>query len=153
MGEEEKVGGEERLSFSLSLLLSPPQSCPKPPQSAPKPPQIVLRSPRGAQEPRPSLRGYFCTTFQHLILDASAWFRALNSWYWCLFLKNLLESCIKKGRMVYIKHQCCFQKWRRYKTFFQDRAGTIVKWTFWRGQFANSLTFASAQTPLASGKM
>ena len=35
------MGGEERLS--LSLLLSPPQSCPRAFQSAPKPPQISLR--------------------------------------------------------------------------------------------------------------
>ena len=41
IGEEEKVGGEERLS--LSLLLSPPQSCPRAFQSAPKPPQISLQ--------------------------------------------------------------------------------------------------------------
>ena len=53
IGEEEKLGGEERLSFSLFFLLSPPQSCPKPSQSAPKPPQMTPRAakwnPRGAK--------------------------------------------------------------------------------------------------------
>ena len=77
IGEEEKVGGEERLS--LSLLLSPPQSCPKSPQSAPKPPQMSPRAakwaqavPSGAQEvPRENSNNFTIfpsvsvTTFWH----------------------------------------------------------------------------------------